>query len=170
MTAFIAAGVFLLLLSYARIGCAGPKRQRVGSGKAAKAAVEAAMAAANPEQAASNKAAEKAAKAAAQRKKAAAKGKAKKAADSASGNSNVWGPYEAPRDEEIDPEALVKSKVGFVWLCFLLAGTSECLWMRRARHQGVRRLSCFFFGGHRPVHDTASRVRIVQASSVGAFT
>ena len=129
MTAFIAAG-FLFLLSYACIGCAGTKRQRVGSGKAAKAAVEAAVAAANPEQAAANKAAEKAAKAAARREKAAAKGKAKKAADSASGNSNMWGPYEAPSDEEMDPEALVKSKVGFVWLCLLLTGTSGCLWMR----------------------------------------
>ena len=89
------------------------KRQRVGSGKAAKAAVQAALAAADPDQAAANKAAEKAAKAAARREKAAAKGKAKKAADSASGNSNVWGPYEAP-SEEMDPEALVKSKVGCV--------------------------------------------------------
>ena len=75
------------------------------------------MAAADPEQAAANKAAEKAAKAAARREKAAAKGKAKKAADSASGNSNVWGPYEAPSDEEVDPEALVKSKVCVVLTC-----------------------------------------------------
>ena len=104
---------------HACIGCAGKgaKRQRVGSGKAAKAAVEAAMAAADPEQAAANKAAEKAAKAAARREKAAAKGKAKKAADSVSGNSNVWGPYEAPSDEEVDPEALVKSKVCVVLTC-----------------------------------------------------
>ena len=70
------------------------------------------MAAADPGQAAANKAAEKAAKAAAQRDKAAAKGKGKKAADSPSGNSNMWGPFEAPSDEEgVDPEALVKSKV-----------------------------------------------------------
>ena len=105
---------------HACTGCAGKgaKRQRVGSGKAAKAAVEAAMAAADPEQAAANKAAEKAAKAAARREKAAAKGKAKKAADSMSGNSNVWGPWEAPSDEEIDPEALVKSKVRFGLFCF----------------------------------------------------
>ena len=80
------------------------------------------MAAADPEQAAANKAAEKAAKAAARREKAAAKGKAKKAADSASGNSNVWGPYEAPSDEEMDPEALVRSKVCFALFCFFLAG------------------------------------------------
>ena len=90
----------------------GPaKKRKVGAGKAAKAAVDAAMAAADPEQAAANKAAEKAAKAAARRAKAAEKGKGKKAADSASGNSNVWGPFEAPSDEEMDPEALVKSKV-----------------------------------------------------------
>ena len=70
------------------------------------------MAAADPEQAAANKVAEKAAKAAARREKAAAKGKDKKAADSPSGNSNTWGPYEAPSDDEgADPEALVKSKV-----------------------------------------------------------
>lgn len=106
------------------------KRQRVGSGKAAKAAVEAALAAADPEQAAANKAAEKAAKAAARREKAAAKGKAKKAADSASGNSNVWGPYAAPSEEEMDPEALVKSKVGCVpcvcW-CFMVLGLALVL-------------------------------------------
>ena len=91
---------------------AGPaKKRKVAAGKAAKAAVDAAMAAADPEQAAANKAAEKAAKAAARKAKAAAKGKGKKAADSASGNSNVWGPFESPSDEEIDPEALVKSKV-----------------------------------------------------------
>jgi len=72
------------------------------------------MAAADPEQAAANKAAEKAAKAAARRAKAAAKGKGNKAAESGpSGNSNVWGPFEAPSDEEMDPEALVKSKVRY---------------------------------------------------------
>ncbi|KAL0027325.1 hypothetical protein WJX79_000283 [Trebouxia sp. C0005] len=91
----------------------GPaKKRKIGAGKAAKAAVDAAMAAADPEQAAANKAAEKAAKAAARRAKAAAKGKGGKAAESGpSGNSNVWGPFEAPSDEEMDPEALVKSKV-----------------------------------------------------------
>ena len=111
----------------------GPaKKRKVGGGKAAKAAVEAAMAAANPEQAAANKAAEKAAKAAARREKAAekaaAKGKGKKAADSPSGQT--WGPFEAPSDDNADPEALVKSKVGYVlpqkWGSFrlLLAETS----------------------------------------------
>ncbi len=90
----------------------GPaKKRKVGAGKAAKAAVEAAMAAVDPEQAAANKAAEKAAKAAAGRAKAAEKRKGKKAADSASGNSNVWGPFENASDEEVDPETLVKSKV-----------------------------------------------------------
>ncbi|DBA87235.1 hypothetical protein WJX77_012520 [Trebouxia sp. C0004] len=91
----------------------GPaKKRKVGAGAAAKAAVDAAMAAADPEHAAANKAAEKAAKAAARRTKAAAKGKGNKAAESGpSGNSNVWGPFEAPSDEEIDPEALVNSKV-----------------------------------------------------------
>ena len=73
------------------------------------------MAAADPEQAAANKAAEKAAKAAARRAKAAAKGKGNKAAESGpSGNSNMWGPFEAPSDEEMDPEALVKSKVCYL--------------------------------------------------------
>lgn len=91
----------------------GPaKKRKVGAGKAAKAAVDAAMAAADPEQAAANKAAEKGAKAAARRAKAAAKAKGNKAAESGpSGNSNMWGPFEAPSDEEMDPEALVKSKV-----------------------------------------------------------
>ena len=94
-------------------GSTGPaKKRKVGAGKAAKAAVDAAMAAADPEQAAANKAAEKGAKAAARRAKAAAKAKGNKAAESGpSGNSNMWGPFEAPSDEEMDPEALVKSKV-----------------------------------------------------------
>ena len=99
-------------LSYLCCNWPGPaKKRKVGGGRAAKAAVEAALAAANPEQAAANKAAEKAAKAAARKAKAKGKGKGKKAADSASGDSNVWGPFDEASDEEMDPEALVKSKV-----------------------------------------------------------
>lgn len=111
----------LVCLSCVDTGSSGPaKKRKVGGGKAAKAAVEAAMAAANPEQAAANKAAEKAAKAAARREKALAKAEGKgkgrgkgkgKSADSPSGHT--WGPFDDGSEEDVDPEALVKSKVGF---------------------------------------------------------
>ena len=85
----------------------------MGAGKTAKAAIDAALAARDPQAAAAAKAAEKAAKAQARRQKAAdktaAKTKAKKAEEDA--DSNVWGPYEADTDGEVDPESLVQNKV-----------------------------------------------------------